>query len=70
MIDIGKESQKMLQALRKIVDERNGIIVCDFLIFTTDSSDNVMFVYLVIVIKLIKLLTQSFNGYEDSFVKF
>jgi hypothetical protein len=58
MIYIGKKSQKMLQALRKIVDETNGIIVCNFLIFMTDSSDNVMFVYLVIVINLIKLLSQ------------
>ena len=41
MIDVGKESQKMLQVLRKIVDERKGIIVCKFLIFTTDASDNV-----------------------------
>ena len=54
----------------KRVSERKGIIVCKFLIFNTDSSDNVMFVYLVIVIKLIKLLTQPSNGYEVSFVRF
>ena len=53
----------MLQVLRKIADERKGIIVCKFLMFMTDASDNVIFIYLVIIIKLIKLLTQPFNGY-------
>ena len=40
----------MLHALRKIVDERKGMVVpCNFLIFTTDASDNVMFVNLVYI---------------------
>jgi hypothetical protein len=38
--------------------KKKGIIVCNFLIFTTDASDSVMFVYLVIFINLIKLLSQ------------
>ena len=63
MIDIGKEPQKMLQALKTIVNEIKGIIVCKFLIFTTDASDDVIFIYLVIIISLIKLLMQPLNGY-------
>jgi hypothetical protein len=53
----------MLQVLRKIVDERKGIIVCKFLMFTTDASDDVIFIYLVIITSLIKLLMQPLNGY-------
>jgi hypothetical protein len=31
--------------------------------FTTDDSDDFIFIYLVIIISLIKLLMQLFNGY-------
>ena len=53
MLGIRKETQTMLQVLRKIVDEIKDIVVCKFLMFTTDASNNVQFVYLVIILIII-----------------